>query len=157
MLIGLCGGYRSSLRFVPSTNETLGTCSGKQSVAHYLIAKHGFVALHLDEDSTSSKRNSSSNLDDLHNGTPQPLGNGGTKKTFSTIDSLIGFLIERWKERWVTTDIWDNNVLKHLSRRPFFLLIGVEAPLITRWHRLKQRQVWPSLDLLWNVLTDLLS
>ena len=110
-------------------------------MADYLIAKHGFVALRLDKDSTSSKRNSSSDLDDPHKCTPQPYPHDGTKKTFSTIDSLAGFLIERWKERWVIIDIWDNNILKRLSRRPFFILIGVEAPLNTRWHRLKERRV----------------
>ena len=141
MLIGLCGGYRSSIRFVRGTDETLGTCSGKKSVADYLIAKHGFVALHLNKDSTKSKGNSSSNLDDLYRCTLQPLPHDGTKRTFSTIDSLVAFLIERWKERWVTTDIWDNDILKQLSTRPFFILISVEAPLSTRWHRLKERQV----------------
>ena len=107
-------------------------------MADYLIAKHGFVALHLDKDSA---RNFSSNLDDLHQSTSEPYHHDGNKKTFSTIDSLAGFLMERWRERWVTTEIWDNNILKHLSRRPFFILIGVEAPLSIRWHRLQERQV----------------
>ena len=48
-------------------------------------------------------------------------------------------MTKRWQERWVTTDIWDEGILDVLSRRPFFLLISVDAPVSLRWERFKNR------------------
>ena len=39
----------------------------------------------------------------------------------------------------MTTDIWDERILEILSRRPFFLLVSVDAPIGLRWSRLKAR------------------
>lgn len=58
---------------------------------------------------------------------------------FSDVDSLLDFVTLRWRERWVTTDIWDDEVVDALCRRPFFLLISVDAPVSVRWQRFKQR------------------
>ena len=59
--------------------------------------------------------------------------------SFSTIDSLLEFVTKHWQQRWVTTDIWDENVLESLLRRPFFLLVSVDAPVSLRWQRFKER------------------
>jgi dCMP deaminase len=40
----------------------------------------------------------------------------------------------------VTTDIYDEDILDMYSRRPFFLLISVDAPLTVRWRRFRERQ-----------------
>ena len=45
----------------------------------------------------------------------------------------------RWRERWVTTDIWDDKVVDALLRRPFFLLVSVDAPVSVRWQRFNDR------------------
>lgn len=45
----------------------------------------------------------------------------------------------RWRERWVTTDIWDDSVVDALLRRPFFLLVSVDAPVSVRWKRFTDR------------------
>jgi len=39
----------------------------------------------------------------------------------------------------VTTDIWDENVVDALLRRPFILLVSVDAPVSVRWRRFQQR------------------
>jgi dCMP deaminase len=52
---------------------------------------------------------------------------------------LLDFVTLRWRERWVTTDIWDDRVVDALLRRPFFLLISVDAPVSVRWQRFKDR------------------
>jgi dCMP deaminase len=46
---------------------------------------------------------------------------------------------KRWRSRFVTTDIPTEAVLDVLMRRPFFLLISVDAPLTVRWRRFQQR------------------
>ena len=59
--------------------------------------------------------------------------------SFGTIDSLLDFVTKRWQERWVMTEIWDESILESLSRRPFFLLVSINAPLGLRWKRSKDR------------------
>lgn len=59
--------------------------------------------------------------------------------TFPNVDTLLEFVTLRWKENWVTTDIWDGEVVDALLRRPFFLLVSVDAPVSVRWQRFKDR------------------
>lgn len=39
----------------------------------------------------------------------------------------------------MTTDIWDDKVVDALLRRPFFLLVSVDAPVSVRWQRFRGR------------------
>jgi len=59
--------------------------------------------------------------------------------TFETVDTLVDFVTKRWRERWVITDIYNESVLDILLRRPFFILISVDAPVSVRWKRFQQR------------------
>lgn len=61
-------------------------------------------------------------------------------QVFSTPGELVDFITKRWQERWVTTDIPNEDVLDMYMRRPFFLLISVDAPLTVRWQRFQARQ-----------------
>ena len=61
------------------------------------------------------------------------------RHAFSDVDALLAFVTLRWRERWVTTDIWDDSVVDALLRRPFFLLVSVDAPVSVRWQRFKDR------------------
>ncbi|KAI0386617.1 cytidine deaminase-like protein [Hypomontagnella monticulosa] len=133
MLIGICGAK----------------CAGKSTVAQYLIDHHGFKKLHLrmttpngDGDVGSSASESEADLA-AHNAAksnlPLRLKQTPTSHTFSTTTSLLDFVTKYWRSRWVTTDIHDETVLDTLSRRPFFILISVDAPLTVRWRRYQQR------------------
>ncbi|KAF2001317.1 hypothetical protein P154DRAFT_562652 [Amniculicola lignicola CBS 123094] len=120
MLIGLCGGI----------------CSGKSSIASYLIEQHQFKRIYLARTTgTPSVEKSASNAH-----VPSTHSKSSEEHlTFSTTDSLLEFVTLRWRERWVTTDIWDEQVVDSLLRRPFFLLVGVDAPVSVRWQRFKAR------------------
>jgi dCMP deaminase len=63
----------------------------------------------------------------------------GKAISFGTADALLDYVTASWKEHWVTTDIWDEQVLDVLLRRPFFLLVSVDAPVTIRWERFKAR------------------
>ena len=63
----------------------------------------------------------------------------GMRTWFPDVESLLDFVTERWRERWVTTAIDNETTLKILSRRPSFILISIDAPVGVRWHRFKQR------------------
>ncbi|KAK2747615.1 Deoxycytidine monophosphate (dCMP) deaminase [Onygenales sp. PD_40] len=135
MLVGLCGGI----------------CSGKHSVAEYLIQNYGFQQLQLIHRPYRL----------LGEHEPPPFPTDQTPKNgshaFQTVDELLDFVTKRWRDRWITTDIWDDETLERLLLRPFFLLVSVDAPVSLRWHRFTER-CWrrqsdpPDLEkfVLWN-------
>jgi dCMP deaminase len=113
MLIGICGGI----------------CAGKASVASYLIEEHGFKRLSLARPSSSKGPNTEAKKapkDELY---------------FDDCEQLLDYVTARWRERFVTTDIWDEHALELLLRRPFFILVGVDAPLTVRFERYKQKML----------------
>lgn len=101
MFVGLCGGI----------------CSGKSTVAQYLVDHHDFTHLYINSSLASSHE----------------------KLTFKDVDDLFEFVTPRWQQRWVTTDIFTEAVLDVLVRRPFFILVSVDAPVTVRWKRFQQR------------------
>jgi dCMP deaminase len=59
--------------------------------------------------------------------------------TFPDIDALLDFVTKRWREHWVLTDIYDDATLESLLRRPFFMLVSVDAPVTLRFQRFSDR------------------
>ena len=135
MLIGICGGECSSNIYILVCLPIRGICAGKHSVAEYLTKKHGFKRLSIarlvispgvaPQRGIAVPRHVSSR-EDIH---------------FPDVGSLVEFITERWRERWVMTDIWNEEELKDLQKRPSFILISVDAPVSLRWERYKQRFV----------------
>lgn len=67
-------------------------------------------------------------------------------QTFATPDELLEYVTKQWKARFVTTDISSETVLDVFARRPFFMLVSVDAPLTVRWQRFQRQQTsHPSL------------
>ena len=58
---------------------------------------------------------------------------------FSTFDELLEFVTKDWRKGWVIMDIRNQAMLESLSKRPWFLLVNVDAPLGLRWTRFKKR------------------
>lgn len=58
---------------------------------------------------------------------------------FECAHSLLTHVTTRWQHRWVTTDVWNEAILEEFIRRPFFILVSVDAPVSLRWRRLKDR------------------
>ncbi|KEZ45179.1 Deoxycytidylate deaminase [Scedosporium apiospermum] len=128
MLIGICGGI----------------CSGKKTVAQYLVDHHGFKHLYLEppsqdtsQSTPSSTTTTSSSSDQKQQ--PLPLTHPSQPYTFPTVESLLDFVTKRWRSRFVTTNIHNESILDLLSRRPFFILVSVDSPLVIR-HRRFQAQ-----------------
>ncbi|KAH8696977.1 cytidine deaminase-like protein [Phaeosphaeriaceae sp. PMI808] len=122
MLIGLCGGI----------------CAGKSSIASYLVEEHNFTRIYLARTAPTpavEKSASNAHVPSYEDGPPDK------QYVFSDIDSLLDYVTLRWRERWVTTDIWDDKVVDALLRRPFFLLVSVDAPVSVRWKRFNDRCV----------------
>ena len=120
MLIGVCGAI----------------CSGKHVTAEYLVQHHGFLRLHL----PSQLQISGPNSDDDKRLLPSVTDEKGTRGlTFPDVDSLLDFVTKRWREHWVLTDIHDEVTLELLLRRPFFLLLSIDAPISLRYRRFVAR------------------
>ncbi|KAL8760242.1 MAG: hypothetical protein Q9199_000141 [Rusavskia elegans] len=130
MLIGLCGSM----------------LAGKQSVVTYLVDCQGFSRLHLAPTASTTISSSAAARHTLLDPPKGPECN-----VFRKVEELVDYITKRWQHRWVTTDIWDENVLEKLLRRPSFFLVSVDAPLGLRWQRCKKRcasdgQRAPSLE-----------
>lgn len=148
-----------------------GICSGKKTVAHYLVEHHGFKRLYLqsqakptspiepspsegnDDDQSSGEAFTgalSSSALTTKNGPKSGSGSSLALRphpqahSFATPEDLLEFVTKRWRSRFVTIDIPTETVLDVFVRRPFFLLISVDAPLTVRWRRFQQRSHRPS-------------
>ena len=163
MLIGICGG-KSLISYSDSSSHTsTGICAGKKTVAQYLVEHHGFKHLHLQSSVGSSDaepggqeaEKSGSSSPEAFTGalmsTALTTKNGSKSAsettltlraqthTFDTPDELLEFVTKRWRSRFVITDIPTEAVLDVFVRRPFFLLLSVDAPLTVRWRRYRER------------------
>ncbi|KAJ1342251.1 hypothetical protein BSLG_003174 [Batrachochytrium salamandrivorans] len=126
MLVGLVGGI----------------CAGKTSVREYLQRIHGFVELKVG--SVKSDPCSSSLTCMLHRTTDtikvaSPvtlLPNQPLCKTFANVAQLCDYATEHWQLCHIVEDIDCIPGWEVMLKRPFFLLVAVEAPLYVRWMRL---------------------
>ncbi|KAL2190853.1 hypothetical protein L209DRAFT_747203 [Thermothelomyces heterothallicus CBS 203.75] len=126
MFIGICGSI----------------CAGKHTIARYLVDHHGFTQLHLDRRPNHGTEHTTGGATPADSSSS--LSSSGTSSKhryhFSSPDDLLDFVTKHWRERWVTTDIPSESVLDQYSRRPFFLLLSVDAPISVRWQRYQARQ-----------------
>lgn len=119
----------------PNLLGTPGICSGKSTVAQYLVDHHSFKHV-----SVSAKPKDTPQVDASEDARAQHDSSRRTSITFATSEELLEYVTQRWRERWVITDIMNKQVLDTYSRRPFFLLISVDAPLLVRWKRHQGRR-----------------
>ncbi|KAL7926173.1 cytidine deaminase-like protein [Trichoderma austrokoningii] len=122
MFVGICGSI----------------CSGKQTVAQYLVEHHGFKRLYLQTPTSASEEDPSS-----VEGAISKNNETSPSHVFTTAEELLDFVTRQWRSRFVTTDIPTEQVLDVFIRRPFFLLISIDAPLTLRWRRFQQRSSQP--------------
>ncbi|KAF4124329.1 dCMP deaminase [Geosmithia morbida] len=127
MLVGICGSV----------------CAGKTKVAQYLVEHHGFERLHLVPAEAPGSRHGLATVDgaDLPPArNSSDAGSSASPSVFDDPEALLDHVTARWQMRFVTTDLPDESVVDVYSRRPFFLLISIDAPLTVRWRRFLRRQ-----------------
>lgn len=73
--------------------------------------------------------------------TKQCSKNKGLNEVFDTVEAVVDYATRNWRENLVVTDILSKVDYDILSKRPFFLLISVDAPLLVRWKRYQERCV----------------
>ena len=120
-----------------------GICSGKKTVAQYLVEHHGFKHLYLQSASTDvspkvGPAGGTTPHDNAHSASFLAPRLDLQPHTFSSPEDLLDLVTRQWRTRFVTTDIPTEAVLDLYERRPFFLLVSVDAPLTIRWRRHQQ-------------------
>jgi dCMP deaminase len=115
------------------------TCAGKRSIANYLIKYQGFSMLYI-EPAQLLKNEAVSDAEGIMS-PKQVDGGNAEERSFATAAALLDFVMKRWQRFWVTVDIRDDDVLEKFARRPWFILVAVDAPMFVRWERFKKRHV----------------
>ncbi|KAA1467963.1 hypothetical protein DENSPDRAFT_833135 [Dentipellis sp. KUC8613] len=64
---------------------------------------------------------------------------------FSSPTQMLDYVTANWRRNFVTSDLVDEELLGIFSKRPFFMLVSVDAPLRLRYDR-SRRTVTRSLD-----------
>ena len=130
------------------TVDTSGICAGKRTVAEYLVEHHGFTNLYLQQKITNGNAFEALNTNGQADLEKKALATRSATRTkdpskqdyhFNTTEDLLDFVTKRWRDRWVTTDIHTESILDQLLRRPFFILVSVDAPVSVRWKRCQAR------------------
>ena len=58
---------------------------------------------------------------------------------FHSPSAMLDYVTLNWKDNFVTTDLCTRALVEIFTKRPFFMLISVDAPLLVRYSRLQKR------------------
>ncbi|KAJ1720580.1 Deoxycytidine monophosphate (dCMP) deaminase [Coemansia erecta] len=97
--------------------------SGKEEVANYLVRSRGFTRIHL----TGPLNAETATADD---GSAEV-----TELTFKSAKKILEYITPRWRTNFVTTDVASPIDLYLLWKRPFVLVVGIDAPTGIRYRR----------------------
>jgi len=127
-------------------------CSGKRTIADFLISNHNFKRLRLRSHADKSSEDQDfdaldtlaatppvNDIHDLTNGIQAVKLKNDGDVWFQTMDEMVDYVTKRWQDNFVTVDIWREEDLEPVAKRPFFLLISVDAPVSVRWKRFHER------------------
>lgn len=57
--------------------------------------------------------------------------------TFASPEKLLTHVTQHWRRDFVTVDLTSSSLVNLFVKRPFFLLVNVDAPLLQRYRRLQ--------------------
>lgn len=114
--------------------------AGKEQVIEFLVKFHGFKTMSLGHGLKGKSR--------------EPGVEEGLK--FGSATEALDFVMERWREHYVLTGIEKVSDWKVLKKRPFFLLVSVDAPVSERFLRYKAStgHEYPAMSLKEFVVMD---
>lgn len=100
--------------------------SGRSSIADYLVASEGFTHVTIGDSRPPAKCVNSRAKDPL---------------AFSSAGRFLDFATLNWRNHYVTTHALTRDEAQSFRKRPWVLLVSVEAPLLWRFERHVQRYV----------------
>ncbi|KAF8574441.1 hypothetical protein K439DRAFT_847411 [Ramaria rubella] len=142
--------------------------SGKSSIERYLVSVYHFKRVRLTGNTTGSSEHPrtgapTSTSCSSHNILVPPALQSSTLSGssvdastiqqnpsqtlyFDTPIELLDHVTQHWLERYVSCDLDTPQLIEQFVKRPFFLLVSVDAPLLIRYRRLTS-QTAPNLTL----------
>ncbi|OCF72058.1 dCMP deaminase [Kwoniella mangroviensis CBS 8886] len=136
--------------------------SGKQTILEYLEKKYGFKRVRLEKKGKAvidQAKISGNELDQPMNElrvsssitpTPStPLESSSSNLTFTSHSSLLDFITRNWLSHHVTTDLTSYEEIEPFVKRPFFLCVSIDGPILVRYERekIKASETGSSLSL----------
>ncbi|KAI9503922.1 Deoxycytidine monophosphate (dCMP) deaminase [Coemansia spiralis] len=110
--------------------------SGKEEVANYLVNSLDFTRLFLESGRGEFKRRAGTAAIGNHTGSIEEVKKGNNSNhVFKTTKDIMSFVTPRWRKNYVTTDVTSVFDISLLRKRPFVLLVGVDAPTSLRYKR----------------------
>ncbi|KAJ9099270.1 hypothetical protein QFC21_004151 [Naganishia friedmannii] len=125
----------------------IGTPSaGKNTIARYLISQHGFQRIRLAESLPKGMNGHASDdtisppdLGALQLGNAAAASKSAQPLVFPDVNTLLTSVTKTWQVDYVTTDLQCVEQVEPFVKRPFFLLVAVDGPLMTRFEREKAK------------------
>ncbi|KAJ1943540.1 Deoxycytidine monophosphate (dCMP) deaminase, partial [Linderina macrospora] len=99
--------------------------SGKEEVAQYLVNELQFTRLRIRADAPVFVAASTND----------------SQTEFRSAKDMLTFTTPRWRTKYVTTDVTNPIDLYLLLKRPFFMVVGIDAPLGLRYRRYTERSL----------------
>ncbi|TFK77373.1 hypothetical protein BDN72DRAFT_40245 [Pluteus cervinus] len=62
----------------------------------------------------------------------------GPSHSFSSLTDLLAFVTKNWLSNYVTVDLCTGDAIETFIKRPFFMLVSVDAPMYDRFQRSKE-------------------
>lgn len=106
-----------------------------QCLPEYLVQKHDFQILTIAR--TTSTPSVEKSASEVH--VPEANGISNQANEFADASGLLEYATKHWQQKFVTTSIYDEAVVDVLCRRPFFVLLHIDAPISVRWQRFRDR------------------
>ncbi|GJJ77442.1 dCMP deaminase [Entomortierella parvispora] len=131
------------------------THSGKHEVMNMLADLYGFTSLYLSSapstedlipefDSRLQLQHQDNTSDESRNANPtvarQTPSPNRPRLVFRTIEAMLDHVTLNWMEHFATCDVNTVQGIATFRKRPFFLLLSVESPMMVRYRRCVARR-----------------
>ncbi|CAD6890512.1 unnamed protein product [Tilletia laevis] len=111
-------------------------CAGKDAVARFLQKELNFQRTTL---SGSNHHTASALFDQIQQQEQSGRTDEENGLVFDSAEALLEYATVHWREPLLTLDLAAEPDVRAFLKRPFFLLVGVQAPLGVRWQRYQEK------------------
>lgn len=94
--------------------------SGKTTLAAHLQQHHAYTVVRIDP-------------------APHPSSTQTNDLTFASSSDFLDYATRNWRCNFVTRDLTSRVKLIEFMKRPFVVVVSIEAPLMVRWRRSQSR------------------
>ncbi|KAH9819944.1 cytidine deaminase-like protein [Melampsora americana] len=99
--------------------------AGKDTIAQHLVTQHAFKRVRITTSRCNETDSKEARLDELR---------------FDDQDGFLDYSTKHWSQDLVTTELESKIDIEKFLKRPFFVLVNIEAPTRLRWERFDQNR-----------------